>query len=512
DEEKAIPYIDTDTAKELMERAFREINEDEGFELTVTKEGHTATFTRENRYPMMIDADRDVIDFADYDAFFMPSWSDNIVGVLEHYGTINCLQCNKELSYSRYGAEVVFELGKYGIDIFESDGECYIPMQTLSDIALSINTYVNLIYNGEAVYARELTMGDDSQFLSGLYKAGTGSRSRALADFTYNEFCMTLDYFYGLKDRHGIDGFDDFFYETGLKYGVLSEDVKESDQAYADLMVLYLDDLHSGYVKSSYLAGEDHRPDFQIGNSIRSFSETAKRFKAAREESHPDGMPGYEEVGNTAYITFDTFDTIEKDRDYYSDPPTSDTKDTVGLCLYAFSQIKRKDSPIENVVLDLSNNTGGDSTTASFVLSMFLGKASICVKDVMTGAYSNESFSADADLDGDFDENDSLTDRNLYCITSPVSFSCGNLVPSVLKNSHVVTMIGQTSGGGSCMVMPVALADGTLLQISGNKIISYMKNGSVYDVDQGVEPDLYMGKPESFYDRVSLTEFINESR
>ena len=40
-------------------------------------------------------------------------------------------------------------------DIIESGGECYIPMQTFSDIAASVTCYVNLVYNHQAVFAIE---------------------------------------------------------------------------------------------------------------------------------------------------------------------------------------------------------------------------------------------------------------------------------------------------------------------------------------------------------------------
>ena len=515
DENKEIPYIGSDTVKDILERVYHEVNGDGEFALTVSKDGSVTTFTRENRYPMEIDPENDTIKFVDYDAFFMPSWSDTIIDVLEHYGTINCLQGDKERSYSRYGSEVDFDLAKYGIDIIEKDGECYIPMQTLSDIALSITCYVNLIYNGEAVFLYEDGMTEDTEFISKIYDAKTGKRSGKLADFTYDVLCLVMDYFYGLKELHGIKEFDDYFVETGLKYGLLSEDPDESGKAFFDLMFLYLADLHSAYKNASYLAGADKNYGSSVGDygsSIISHISEKARFARARQDAYPDGIPGYEEFGNTAYITFDTFETLEEGRDYYKDPPAADTKDTVGLFLYAFSQITRKDSPIENVVMDLSVNGGGDSTTASFILSMMLGRASLCVEDTMTGAYANESFRADANLDGKFDEEDSLAGYNLYCITSPCSFSCGNLVPSVLKNSNIVTMLGQTSGGGACIVMPLSLADGTLVQISGCRRLTYMKNGSVYDIDQGVEPDHYIGKPSSFYDRKSLTEFINGLR
>ena len=37
-----------------------------------------------------------------------------------------------------------------------------------------------------------------------------------------------------------------------------------------------------------------------------------------------------------------------------------------------------------------------------------------------------------------------------------------------------------------------------------------MKNGSFYDIDQGVEPDFIIPTPEQFYNREKITEYINE--
>ena len=131
------------------------------------------------------------------------------------------------------------------------------------------------------------------------------------------------------------------------------------------------------------------------------------------------------------------------------------------------------------------------------------------VEDTMTGAYVHESFKADANLDGVFDKKDSLAGYNLFCITSPCTFSCGNLASSELKNSHVVTMLGQISGGGTCIVIPLSLADGTLIRTSSCRRMSYIKNGALYDIDLGAEPDIFIGKPSVLYDRETLTHYIN---
>lgn len=39
--------------------------------------------------------------------------------------------------------------------------------------------------------------------------------------------------------------------------------------------------------------------------------------------------------------------------------------------------------------------------------------------------------------------------------------------------------------------------------------MSFFKNGSFYNIDQGVEPDVYLSHLSSFYDRETLTKFIN---
>ncbi len=508
DEGRDIPYIDSDTAEELIEKMYREVNGDEGFELTASEDGTIIILTRENESSMTIDTEKDVISFDDFDSFFAPSWSDLVISTLENYGTINCLQIDEDSSYSCKGSSVEIDLGRYGIDLYGKDGKCYIPLQTFADITLSLPCYVYFIYNGEAVYATGFTMDDNKDFISKSYSVGKGKRSSVLAEFSYDELCMIMDYFYGLKDHQEIDDFDSYFSKTGLKDRLLSEDPEESGDALSEFLHVHLDDLHSFYLNNSYLVGEDFKAYKKFGSSYESFVAICNRFKKAREEAFPDGVPGYDEIGNTAYVTFDEFATLKKGTDYYKDPPTADTKDTVGLLLYAFDQITRDGSPIENVVFDLSLNGGGDQTTSSFMLSMVLGGASMTVKDTLTGAYVHECFKADANLDGLFDEKDSLAGYNLYCIESPLTFSCGNMVASELKNSHIVTMLGQTSEGGTCMILPFSLADGTIFRVSSCRRLSYIKNGSVYDIDLGVEPDIYIGKPSAFYDREALTRYI----
>ena len=97
----------------------------------------------------------------------------------------------------------------------------------------------------------------------------------------------------------------------------------------------------------------------------------------------------------------------------------------------------------------------------------------------------------------------------LYCLTTNNSFSCGNLVPAACRSSGRVTLLGQPTGGGSCVVQPCTTAAGTVFQISGNRPSSINKTGSFYNTVAGVEPDFRLEKPESYYDRPALVEYLH---
>ena len=136
-----------------------------------------------------------------------------------------------------------------------------------------------------------------------------------------------------------------------------------------------------------------------FGPSIRKSFKLGTLYEDARRDVYRAWVPGYEEVGDTAFITFDAF-TVNR-TDYY-DPTINfnDPQDTIDLIIYANRQIKLEGSPIKNIVLDLSNNGGGNADAAIFVISWFLGEADIVLRDTFTGAESNAIYLADVNLDG----------------------------------------------------------------------------------------------------------------
>jgi hypothetical protein len=64
------------------------------------------------------------------------------------------------------------------------------------------------------------------------------------------------------------------------------------------------------------------------------------------------------------------------------------------------------------------------------------------------------TYRSDVNLDWVFDEKDTIADKNLFCLTSSASFSNGNYVSCAFKASGMVTLLGRTTAGGACTVLP----------------------------------------------------------
>ena len=233
-----------------------------------------------------------------------------------------------------------------------------------------------------------------------------------------------------------------------------------------------------------------------------------KSKSAGKNLPLPEGVPAYQEVGNTAYVTFDAF-TLSTDRFHEYREDAKEIDDTISLIMYAHSRITREDSPIENVVLDLSCNTGGYVDSTVYVTAWMLGYCDVNLINPITNCRSTTSYTVDVNLDGLFDENDSIADRNLYCLTSAVSFSAANSVAARLKQSRMVTLLGEATSGGGCAVQFMTTADGSMFCMSTSFCDAVISNGSYYSTDRGVEPHIALHSFDSYFDREALTEYIN---
>ena len=511
-----IPYVSVEEWQEFF-TMFMEIG-DYDIKLKLEKDGDKLTLTRTFGegfdIPMTFDFSKNTISVMDYNFFFIERKEGTMIRLHSaDEGYVKIGDDNNELA----GDEIVFDLTAYDIKMIREEDKYYVPFQTVIDIFMGEIPYT-AVYNGEAVF---FTTGENfyddnnelTEFGKLYYSVEPKQRSEELAKFSYNELRLVLDYFYGLKDVHGIKNFERVFNNNGYDQLLSGVEPKNADGALYKAIHYIINDQHSRYLSASHYSGSDFTKklrDAMGQGPCRSETLAIKnKLSEKRKKYYPDGVPGYEEVGDTAFITFDDFSKPAKN--YAEEAATAEDKDTIGIVSYAISQILREKSPIKNVVLDLSLNLGGAAPAAGFVISTFLGDAHLSVRDSLTGACGTYAYKSDSNFDKEFDEKDTLANKDLrlFCLTSKVSFSCGNLVPCIFKQSGDVALIGHHTGGGACGVTPLSTADGSVFKTSSNMQLSFLRNGSFYDVDQGVDPDYYIHDLGFLYDRKALAEYIN---
>ena len=544
-----LPYVEVDGMAFLLNSLFPLVDKP----ITVSKDGSVVTCVRYNETydvetTLTIDFDKDLIRFEDYNLFLMKPICSTILDVTsmnfsDGKGGWRVIKRMEPKYLPRFGDPLEINLAKYGIDLVVRDQKYLVPLQTFSDVFIAPTFLNSLYFNGKSViFASDMSkkgLPGNKKQRDLYYQGEKGERSEALAKFGYGELCMALDLLYGLKEQHGIESFDQLMQNQGaasmsvaksiaedysLKSYLLGPNVFDADKAIYHLIGDFLDDNHAKWWNFSYLVGEKegYLPNGAARERLDGYE---KIYKAARDAYYSidpatgkSSALGYQKVDNTAFVTFDSFAI---DDAYYANPGKYYTEatadfpkdDTIGLIMKAHEEIFGNDA-IKNVVIDLSVNFGGAADTAVFVAAWFLGETTVSFKDTSTGALCSTSYRCDANRDRKFDENDTPKGKRLFCLVSPCSFSCGNLVPNLFRESEKVTLLGKTSGGGACVVQPISSAWGTSFRISGPMRLCYMKNGSYYDIDQGARPDHSIEDPNFYYSnqRADLVVYINSLR
>lgn len=516
-------FADVDSLLDLFANTGGYFQKDD-FSKTVS--GQVITYDIKSSMPadvtITVDASKNTVSFSDFDVY---------VSLGGHFINDACVTPTHSkgmvLTDNGYtsGGEFTFNLGDYGLDILFKEGKAYIPAAAYCYLFLNSNQ-VMTAWNGEgfyyyydysqmfdyAAYFETGVLGYSpfgKQYYAGPYADKEPSES--VATLHGNESMFYLDHFYGFLDdeRFPNGKFSEYLKENHREHYDLffSAGKEDSQKAWDYLTKTVIGDGHTITIDAlgSFYASGAFTSESKITRRTSEQLVSYNEFLALRQEAL--NLPSaaltkekmFEIYEDMAVIRFDSFNLmpskdIEGDEDYLYANMASDLYCQMA---YSFAQIK-KNGGIKKVVIDLSCNTGGTSTACIEALCFLKDSLSYNIYNPLTGSNTDASFTGkfagrEKSYEGEYD---------FYVLTSYVSFSCGNLFPTVVKRNGSAKVIGQRSGGGACMVQYGRTPDGQYFQISGLKRLS-LTTGKESN-DAGIEPDISIYDTSYYYDMAKL--------
>ena len=448
-----------------------------------------------------------------------------------------------------------FNLGKYGFKIYAGIDDAYAPVCVLNQLFACALRNMQILYNGKNFYYPDFESYESLRD-SPWYKDEKGklkNRPKELIEASYNLLCFAHDNLYGKPGYYG-------FADGGNGYAkadvVAAADALSFDKMLSrydpDTKALLKSSDYADYLKglaklTYYTYGDQHAnvewndrvifDNTEIKNAVNDIikNSCSGKWKYDRKKSSIDQTNSLNwwrykksivgangelisdkileliDGGKTLIIRFDGFSLNQVGgwNSYYETAtaePDPDTvampNDTITLFYKAFYYILHK-SGYENVttvLIDGSCNGGGAKPVMQYILYLITGRGDLYYDDVHTGAKNHEFVKADLNLDGKIDINDSayrgnFMDLNVAVLTSFSSFSCGNAMPFYAKERGA-KILGERSGGGSCIVGQGVTADGFPYHFSVNSRLSAQDFSKT--VEGGAEPDINLMDGESY--------------
>lgn len=463
---------------------------------------------------LSFDDAKDTITFDDYDVFVSIVTEVSAVGsIAEIAKTTSKDPYLQELnSVYQKGHETVFDLAKYHMTIEAKGKMLFLPFSIVNHVFVEPNG-ISIAFNGDDFYlvgtdgfirqntTKTLSSYGEDYYSGRYYQRG---RNSTYSNYNYNDLCFLVDSFYGFSSEfNGLDGY------LSKQYAVVQNELQSTRESLYDRG---MDDLLNGLMGDGHTGSYGFTSTFGEGTytvSAASYSERMKslalKSKAltAKRGKNPSALRF---AGNTAILTFDSFNSTYQDFTPSSIMNADVSSDTFALFYRAFLNIGKR-SGIENVVIDLSLNGGGAVAGLLGALGFLTNNVHVKVMNPLTSSKNDLCYRVDTNLDGQVNAAD-VKSYHFYVLVSNYSFSCANLFAAICQEYGLAKIMGETSGGGSCIVRPTITADGYPFQMSGPaQLCSVASDGTWKNIDKGVTPDIPLSETQ-FYDDAALVTAI----
>lgn len=507
-------YDDTPNIPYLGISEYSEYLKQQPLKMEENKDG---TFTLENGIgeEMLFDPDEGTITVADWNGFFdlpLPledeakGWKDTATRFIRI----------EDVEFEKEAAPVTLDFARYEIQVYADENDIYLPVSTLSNIMTDIATnYV--VYNGENLYVQRMSL--DGSYPEGMFDTETikaelqgQERPEDIVNQSYADLCFNIDNFFGHPGKAPLD---EAVAESGLEQALLglgkkgeklvaklkSPDLSEYLSALYEVLMVYMGDGHTLFNSASTVLMENADSTSSIlGIPLLGLDFTADLVKSpvylkqalneiiTMQRDEAWGNDTYREAGNTAIIRLDSFMPDEKAWDLYYKEEGDFPEDPLGIVLTGLK--KASENPeIENVIFDLSCNSGGSPDVMMAILEVATGQTQLYGTHRLTDRDMTFTFEADTNFDGAYDEKDKdiRYDFNYGVLVTSHAFSCGNLFPFIIQEAGAV-LIGEPSSGGSCCVQVGTDAEGFSYMMSSGQW--QLTDADGVDVEGGCRIDI----------------------
>ena len=475
----------------------------------VTSKGETA----------MVNTAEESMTFDDYLSFV--SLSVNAEGVADNDDELFYVR-EKPMEYTPATASATFDLKKYGIDL-RGDGQMvYVPLITLSDIYSDLYGK-HVFFNGEKIILTDFETTPvtiDEAFCMKPYE--TTERPADLAAYSYGELCFAIDHFYGRPGRNDIDN---IIQEKGIdqalseKHRTLLQSTKMNEYLFGmEYLGILLDDgSHTrlspvlnasvmgitdpnvlGQLAAKFVIPFTADYSDEVAAVMANLQRTDGSSVAAKARYELLNTDTYTKIGNTMYCIFDDFGPIDSKgwTAFYKGTgplPTynPEFKGDINGIVETLDKAAA-DPEVKNFVLDMTCNNGGELGVLQAITALLAGKTAVTYENVLTKQRIVNDVLADTNFDRVFDDKDMKPrhpELNIAIMTSHYAYSCGNLLPSQMKDFGFL-IIGEKTGGGSCSIQRMCTPEGLCYQISSARARLVNKAGE--NIDRGVEPHIVL--------------------
>lgn len=475
-------------------------------DFTVTDNGDGVfTVTAHNDLTMVADTENDTVHFDLYEKFMTAEPAD-----ADGDGREGSYIKNPEMVTEGDAKGVDLSYGKYQIDITAVDGNLYFPLSTLSNMCTA--TYLSAVYHNGSIYfyqPLEPVYFDRSGMFS------TQPRTEAEAAFTYRELCFVLDHFYGKPRRsefaqkmvkQGLDNLLSSDEAKGIKPLLLSQSVTDY---YTGLVLLdsLLDDGGHTALSGEYTAELLSDKPSELATAVSAMLDDPNNANADAIAANikvinnrKELRAGLKKLRDERYAAYESVKLWENEKAEGDDRFVAQLLMSGDTAVFVFDEFK--DAVVEpfkwsldyaaekgakNFLIDITQNLGGSTNVLQYIMAIMTGDGDYHSTSTLTGNRLRNTGEIDKNLDGVVDEKDSELsyDLRFALLTTDQSYSCANFLPCLAQEKGIA-VIGQTSGGGTCLLSLPVFPGKLNYSLSGFRTFTDSQNN---DVEAGAKPD-----------------------